>query len=136
MLISEYNSKLNLKIKNSEDLDSVALEFCDNINKAYNKSCKKGKQIKFKQKWFNSALAHKRKQLKAEFRRLLRSNNPVDKKLYRENLTKYSKECLKAKTEHWRQYTTDLTEIKDVARLQKFFEGKISRPIEDRKSVV
>ena len=79
---------------------------------------------------FNSVLAHKRKQLKAEFKRLLKSNNPEHRKLYRENLTKFSKECSKAKTNHWRQTTTELTEIKDVARVQKFFEGKIAKPID------
>ena len=72
-------------------------------------------------------LDHKRKQLKAEFRRLLKSNNPEHRKSYRKNLTKFSKECLKAKTDHWRQTTTELTEIKDIARLQKFFEGKTSQ---------
>ena len=48
---------------------------------------------------------------------------------YKTRTQEYHKKCLKAKERHWRQTTTELEEIKDVARIQKFFEGKVSNKI-------
>ena len=55
--LCDFNVSLNMNIQNTEDLDSVALNLCEKINKAFNASCKKRKQIRYKQQWFNTVLA-------------------------------------------------------------------------------
>lgn len=106
-----------------EELEEASVTLQNIIMDAYGKSCKlREKKIKCRQSWYNGELQDLRKELRKAFRKAYRTKRPADRERHESLRREYKKRCDKAKVNQWRQHVEKLDNIKDVSRLQKFFE--------------
>lgn len=122
--------KLNLTLTCHNECDKAADAVNEILIEAYEKCCK-GKKAKviFRQDWYSDKLQEmriinnkKHKAMNKAFKE--NSENFTRLKIeYDEYCKLYKKACRKAKTSNWRGNMEKLDKLKDVARIQKFFEN-------------
>ena len=102
------------EIPDNHDLDKQALDLQNKIQTALDEGCPLTQGInKRPNKWWNSSLENKRKEL-----------DQTKGELHRSIRKEYSKMIKKAKRESWRAFCTEASSTTDISRLVKILDGK------------
>lgn len=120
-----YESELNVV-----NLEEAAIKLNNILLTSYEGACKLKKKIVLcKQSWYAGELHDRRIALKKEFKRAYESGSQKKWNDYKEHRDQYHAKCAKAKKRDWRHKMEKIDNIKDVSRLQKFFENGRTREI-------
>lgn len=112
------------KIHSREMLEIEADRNKENIIKAFENNCVEVLPRKrFKKAWMTKDIDRLRTKMVRAFNSMKKNYNISDINYYKACRNKFTLECGKAKEKAWKEMTTELDNIKDVARLQRFFEN-------------
>jgi Reverse transcriptase (RNA-dependent DNA polymerase)/Endonuclease-reverse transcriptase len=125
--------KLSRHIITVKDLDSLTSELSNILHSTYLKCTRQVTKKKYFKDWYDDELDDARKQCNRAsdiMCKAFKNNLPdadVKKILYHNLRNSYNKKCKKAKFNAWKKNLEKIDSVKDLAKLQKFFEnGKSS----------
>jgi ribonuclease HI len=119
------------------DLEREAEILTKAIVMSYHNNCKLTyKNTKCKLKWQTSEILEQRKQIRKHHNTARRRKTDEEAwALWRHKTHEYKKKCRKASSDCWRKEMTELENISDVARLQKFLENRSSKKLGNLKKI-
>lgn len=117
-------------IINREQLDLRAKELNQLIIQSFYKNCKFTKiNTNGKRAWMTKGIRLKRQKVKKLWKVLHTRFSPERKARYKEAKAEYDQMVAKAKLDSWKNKTEEIESIKEISRLQKFFEKGRSKNI-------
>lgn len=126
-LVGKDLQLLDMKLDTIYDFDHTAKKFSTILREAFEKCCThKTNKGKFYTSWYSNVLKGQRKEVRAKLKKAIEGkkiNLTLGSELmndYRKARNEYNKKCAKAKLESWRKKMTELDDIKDISRLQKY----------------
>lgn len=118
------------EIANCIELDIAANELNNAIKQAFYRNCKIVKvKKKFRKPWMSKEIDRVRKHSKILWNRYLKKKSNGNMRKYKEVKDKLQKMIDEAKRDSWRDKMEEIEDIREISRLQKFFEKGRSRPI-------
>ena len=108
----------------TSDLDEEAKDLTEVIMEAFNGACPARKALKRKPvPWWNDELTQLRKKVRVSYRSYIREGKPV-RHLYKTMIQEYKKGIASAKRDSWKNYCSEVSDIKDIGKLVRCISGR------------
>ena len=133
--VRERILNLSVQVNSRLELDLLAKNFNHVLRESFEESCVKKKLTSnFQTNWYSDKLNNLRKNCNRSYNKMHRAiirDSPdaeTRKNEYKDKKKIYKIECRKSKRNYWRKNMENLDNMRDIARVQKFFEtGKQSK---------
>lgn len=112
------------------ELEALASQINLTLLESYKKACKERKRFVIcKHPWYTAELHEIKKKLRKNFKMAYQLKTEEGWDMYKKLRNEYHRKCKKNRHRGWRNFAEKLDNIKDVARMQKFFENGASKQV-------